>query len=133
LQAPLVLLRALLLEERLAPGASVVVITSNLAHRGAYDRVAYSASKAGLEGAVRSLARELGPRGIRVNAVAPGLLDTDMTHEVGPDGFESYAQEVPLGRVGLASDISPLVAFLLGPGSDYITGQVIDVDGGWGV
>jgi 3-oxoacyl-[acyl-carrier protein] reductase len=133
LQAPLVLLRALLRAERIVEGGAVVVVGSNLGHRGLEGRVAYSASKAGLEGAVRALARELGPRRIRVNAVAPGLLRTDMTAAVTEDGFAAYAQEVPLGRVGDPADVAPMVAFLLGEECSYITGQVIDIDGGWAV
>ncbi|MCH9686871.1 MAG: SDR family oxidoreductase [Deltaproteobacteria bacterium] len=132
LEAPLRLLRQLLREGMLAEQASVVVVGSNLARRGVAGRAVYAASKAGLEGAVRSLAHELGPRGIRINAVAPGLLRTDMTADIGPQGYAAYAREVPLGRVGEAMDVAPVVAFLLDQASAYVTGQVLDVDGGWG-
>ena len=132
LGAPLRMCRALLREGRLRAGSSLVFVSSNLARRGLPGVVAYAAAKAGLEGATRALARELGPLRIRVNAVAPGLLRTDMTRGFGEAGYAAYAQEVPLGRVGEAADVAPAVEFLLGEGAGYITGQVLDVDGGWG-
>jgi 3-oxoacyl-[acyl-carrier protein] reductase len=133
LTAPLMLLRALLRADRLASPCSVVVVTSNLVHRGLKDRAVYSATKGGLEAAVRALARELGPDGIRINAVAPGLIRTDMTADLGESALQAHATEVPLRRVGTPADVAPMITFLLGEGTDYITGQFIDIDGGWSV
>lgn len=134
LAAPLKLLRALVRADALLPGASVVFVGSNLARQGLAGKVAYAAAKAGIEGAVRSLAKELGPgpRHMRVNAVAPGLLRTDMTVAIGDEGFAAYAREVPLGRVGEPRDVVGVIAFLLADAARYVSGQVIDVDGGWG-
>lgn len=132
LEAPLLLCRALLNADVIADGASMVFVSSNLARHGLAGKVAYSAAKAGLEAAVRGLARELGARSIRVNALAPGLLASDMTAELGEAGYQAYAKEVPLGRIGAVEDIAGPIAFLLGSDAAYISGQVIDVDGAWG-
>ncbi len=132
LEAPLLLLRGLLQRKLLATAASIVFSSSNLARHGLPGKVAYSAAKGGIEAAVRGLAHELGPRGTRVNAVAPGLLRTDMTADVGTEGYAAYAETVPLRRVGEPGDVADVIAFLLGDGARYITGQTIDVDGGWG-
>lgn len=132
LEAPLLLLRGLLQRGLLAGAASVVFTSSNLARHGLPGKVAYAAAKGGIEAAVRGLAHELGPRGVRVNAVAPGLLRTDMTADVGDVGFEAYAQTVPLRRVGEPSDVADVIRFLLGADARYVSGQTIDVDGGWG-
>lgn len=134
LAAPLKLLRALLRANAFSPNASVVFVGSNLVRRGLAGKVAYAAAKAGIEGAVRGLAKELGPapRHMRVNAVAPGLLRTEMTAAIGEEALRAYAREVPLGRVGEPDDVTGVIAFLLGDPARYVSGQVIDVDGGWG-
>jgi len=131
LLAPLLLARALVSAGALGRPASLVFVSSNLSRRGLEGKVAYSAAKAGLEGAVRGLAREWGPAGIRVNAVAPGLLRTDMTEAMGDAAFEAYAKEVPLRRVGVAEDVAGVVSFLLSEAAGYVSGQVLDVDGAW--
>lgn len=90
----------------------------------------YSASKAGLIGLTKSVARELAGRGVCVNAVAPGFIETDMTNTLTGKVREAAIASIPMGRMGSGEDVAGLVAFLAGNGSDYITGQVICVDGG---
>ena len=90
----------------------------------------YSASKAGLIGLTKSVAREFASRGISVNAVAPGFIDTDMTRNMTEEAKKALNSMIPMGRMGSAEDIADLVLFLAGEHSDYITGQVICVDGG---
>jgi len=104
--------------------ASVVGLTGN---RG---QANYAASKAGLVGFSKSAALELSSRGVLVNAVAPGFIETDMTAQLGDDTREGLAERIPLGRIGSASDVAGVVRFLAGPASSYMTGQVIVVDGG---
>lgn len=93
----------------------------------------YSASKAGIIGLTKSVARELASRGICVNAVAPGFVDTDMTRAMSEKTREAAVAEVPLGRMGSVEDIARTVVFLAGSGADYITGQVLCVDGGMSI
>lgn len=90
----------------------------------------YSASKAGLIGLTKSVARELAGRGVCVNAVAPGFIDTEMTGALTEKVRENAIASIPMGRMGSGGDVAELVAFLAGNRSDYITGQVICVDGG---
>ena len=98
--------------------------------RGNAGQVNYCASKAGIIGMTKSLARELGSRGITVNAVAPGFIETDMT-EVLPEKIkEASAAQIPLGKFGKAEDVANAVAFLASEDAGYITGQVLHVDGG---
>lgn len=93
----------------------------------------YSASKAGVIGLTKSVARELASRGICVNAVAPGFVETDMTSAMSEGVLEAAKKNIPLGRLGKAEDIAGVVAFLASDNADYITGQVFCVDGGMAI
>ena len=93
----------------------------------------YSASKAGLIGLTKSVARELAGRGVCVNAVAPGFIETDMTNALKEDAKTKLRENIPLGRIGKPDDIAEAVAFLAGDASAYITGQVLCVDGGMAI
>lgn len=104
--------------------ASVVGITGNAGQAN------YAASKAGMIGMTRSLAKELAGRKVRVNAVAPGFIETDMTAELDAGARESLTSSIPLSRIGAPEDVARAVAFLVGPAGDYITGQTLVVDGG---
>jgi len=108
----------------------IVNISSIIGTRGYAGLVAYSATKAGLDGATRALARELGPRGFRVNAILPGYIETEMSRQLTPSQKEQIIRRTPLGRLAGVEDITPLVAFLIGPSAGFITGQCITVDGG---
>ena len=105
----------------------IISISSVIGLMGNAGQANYAASKAGLIGLTKSAARELAARGITVNAVAPGFIETDMTKSL-PQ--EDLLSRIPLGRAGAAGDVAEVVAFLAGRGGDYITGEVIRVDGG---
>ena len=90
----------------------------------------YCAAKAGIGGFTRSMAREVASRGITVNVVAPGFVDTDMTRSLTDAQREGLAAQIPLGRLGLAEDIAAAVCFLAGPGAAWITGETLNVNGG---
>ena len=93
----------------------------------------YSASKAGVIGLTKAVARELASRGINVNAVAPGFVETDMTDTLSDSVKENLKSQIPLGKIGHPQDIAKTVAFLASPDADYITGQVLSVDGGMAI
>lgn len=108
----------------------IVNITSVVGLTGNKGQANYAASKAGLIGLTKSVARELASRSILCNAVAPGYIETEMTAELGDDVRTALLQQIALGRLGRGEDIASVVRFLSGPGAAYITGQVIVVDGG---
>jgi 3-oxoacyl-[acyl-carrier protein] reductase len=111
----------------------IVFISSVVGQMGSAGQVNYAASKSGLVGMARSLARELGSRGVTANVVAPGFVETDMTAELGEDLVKKYAEQIPLGRLGSVDDIAGTVEFLASDAAGYITGAVIPVDGGLGM
>ena len=111
-------------------GGNIINISSVSGVTGNAGQANYSASKAGLIGLTKSVARELAGKGVRVNAVAPGFIETEMTQALPEKVREAAVASIPAGRMGTVEDVARLVAFLAGKGADYITGQVICVDGG---
>ncbi|AEE16138.1 3-oxoacyl-[acyl-carrier-protein] reductase [Treponema brennaborense] len=111
---------------------SIINMTSIVGLHGQGGQVNYSASKAGLIGLTKSLAKECGGRGVRVNAIAPGFIDTDMTRAVNEEARKVWLEGIPLKRAGQVSDIANAAVFLASDMSSYITAQVLGVDGGMG-
>ncbi|PRY01021.1 SDR family NAD(P)-dependent oxidoreductase [Allonocardiopsis opalescens] len=111
-------------------GGTIVNVSSINAIRGHRGVAVYSAAKAGLDGLSRSLARELGPLGIRVNSIVPGFFDSDMTTQVTDTNRERIQGRTPLGRLGTAQEVADAVLYLASEESSFITGQTIVVDGG---
>ena len=111
-------------------GGSIVTISSVVGVTGNAGQANYAASKAGLIGFTKSLARELGGRGVRANVVAPGYIETDMTAELGEKVTEAMTGQIPLGRLGDPGDIAAAVLYLLSDAASYVTGHVLHVDGG---
>lgn len=108
----------------------IVNMTSVVGQMGNAGQSVYAASKAGVVGFTKAMARELASRGITVNAVAPGFIDTEMTARLGPEARQDFLQSIPLGRLGTCEDVAGAVCFLVGSDAGYITGQVINVNGG---
>jgi 3-oxoacyl-[acyl-carrier protein] reductase len=116
-----------------AKSGRIILMSSVVAMLGSAGQANYAASKSGLIGLARSLARELGSRNITVNVVAPGPVDTDMTAALSEERLAALAAAVPLGRTASVDEIAGVVTFLAGPTAAYITGAVIPVDGGLGM
>ena len=120
----------------LRPGSSIVMVSSICASQGFGARAAYCASKSGVDGLVRALAVEWAPFGIRVNAVAPGTVVTEMQQSMVASGrisMDGYLTRIPMGRIADPSEIADAVIYLASPRASYVTGVVLPVDGGWAV
>lgn len=109
----------------------IINISSMWGQVGASCEVAYSAAKAGVIGLTKALAKELAPSDITVNAIAPGLIDTTMNNNINVEDLNAFVEEIPLGRIGTADEIAEVALFLASEGADYITGQVLGVNGGY--
>lgn len=132
LRGTIVLVRETVRQMLLNPSgsSSIVVISSIVAARGSPGLSVYAATKAGLEGFAKSLARELGSRGIRVNAVSPGFLETDLSASLSAENRSRIIRRTPLGRLGEPADVVGAIDFLSSVRAGFITGQVLTIDGG---
>ncbi len=111
----------------------LIFVSSVVAATGSAGQSGYAASKAGLVGLARSLARELGPRGVTANVVAPGFVETEMTAVLSDERKEAVRAQVPLGRFASPEEVAAVIAFLAGDAAGYVTGSVLPVDGGLGM
>ncbi len=109
----------------------IINVSSMWGQTGASCEVHYSAAKAGVVGLTKALAKEVGPSGITVNCVCPGVVDTDMMSSFSKEDVDAITEEIPLGRIASADDIARVISFLASDDADYITGQVIPVNGGF--
>ena len=111
----------------------IIAVSSIGAFLGLPGQANYAASKAGVVGMARAMAREVASRGVTVNVIAPGLIATDMAHALGDERVDAMAAQIPAGRLGTAEEIAGSIAFLASPPAAYITGAVLAVDGGMGM
>ena len=110
---------------------NIIVISSIWGITGASGQVLYSMVKGGLNTFVKALAKEVAPSGVRVNGIAPGLIDTKMNSHLSKEELRSLEQEIPMGRLGKPSEVADLVEFLLSNRSTYINGEIISINGAW--
>jgi 3-oxoacyl-[acyl-carrier protein] reductase len=130
LKSVFVMSRAVLRGMMKARNGRIVNVTSVVGHTGNAGQANYAASKAGVVGFTKSLAREVGSRNITVNCVAPGFIETDMTRALGPEQAKKLVENVPLGRLGRAEDVAQAVLYLCSPAAGYVTGATLHVNGG---
>ena len=109
---------------------SIITVSSMWGQVGASCEVAYSAAKAGVIGLTKALAKEVGPSGVRVNCIAPGMIDTEMNSGIDETAVKEIKNETPLGRIGTTNDVVKVMKFLANDDSEFITGQIIGVNGG---
>jgi len=130
LKSVFVMSRAVLRGMMKARSGRIVNVTSVVGHTGNAGQTNYAASKAGISGFTKALAREVGSRNITVNCVAPGFIETDMTRALGPDQAKKLVENVPLGRLGRVEDVAQAVLYLCSPAAGYVTGATLHVNGG---
>ena len=130
LKSAFVLSRAVLRGMMKARAGRIVNVTSVVGHTGNPGQANYAAAKAGLAGFSKSLAREIGSRGITVNCVAPGFIETDMTRALAEEQVKKLVENVPLGRLGGVDDVAGAVLYLVSPQAAYVTGTTLHVNGG---
>jgi 3-oxoacyl-[acyl-carrier protein] reductase len=130
LQAPIILTTLLSKNFLRAPEASIVNISSIVGLMGNSAQSVYSASKSGLTGFTKSIAKELGSKNVRCNAICPGFIETEMTEKLSEEVKQQYFEKIPLKRFGKSEEVAQLVCFLLSRASSYITGEILKIDGG---
>lgn len=133
LTGPFLVTKAFIDDMKARKAGRVIIISSIIGLIGTDHEAHYAASKAGLLGMTKSMALELAPYGITVNAIAPGWIDTDMTAETSKQDAEALLKKVPIKRIGMPDDIARAVVFLASKDTDWMTGETVHVNGGWGL